>query len=349
MSDEIEIPDDLPRTVAEALERAARLFGDEEALVDGDVRLSWVELLAAVDEAARALVASGIEPGDRVAIWAPNMGEWAIAASAVHRAGAVLVPLNTRFKGPEAAYILNTSRARILFTVSDFLDTDYVALLGDVSAVPSVEEIVVLRGPTRPGTVSWADFLSRATSVPADAAAQRAAAIGPEDLSDILFTSGIPEARASGAPVRVEAMGELWRVHYNGFRRSEGRHIWVTANFLWARGGLCPRPLGAWSRGHQMVLLLERRAGAQPLGQWPDPDRALAAAPRPSGPDPRDGRDPRAAAPGGLLIEEVEGSPPRASLAVPHGVHVTGTTPGDRRERSSELIRSLQAKRCVCN
>jgi acyl-CoA synthetase (AMP-forming)/AMP-acid ligase II len=204
VSDEIEIPDDLPRTVAEALERAARLFGDEEALVDGDVRLSWVELLAAVDEAARALIATGIEPGDRVAIWAPNMGEWAIAASAIHRAGAVLVPLNTRFKGPEAAYILNTSRARLLFTVSDFLDTDYVALLGDVSAVPSVEEIVVLRGPTRPGTVAWADFLSRATSVPADAAAQRAAAIDPEDLSDILFTSGTTGA-PKGAMLRHEA------------------------------------------------------------------------------------------------------------------------------------------------
>ena len=57
------------------------------------------------------------------------MAEWAIAASAVHRAGAVLVPLNTRLKGPEAAYILNTARARLLFTVSDFLDTDYVTLL----------------------------------------------------------------------------------------------------------------------------------------------------------------------------------------------------------------------------
>jgi acyl-CoA synthetase (AMP-forming)/AMP-acid ligase II len=195
VTDEIEIPDDLPTTVAGALERAARTFGAEEALVEGDVRLSWTELLAAVDEAARALVASGIEPGDRVAVWGPNMAEWAIAASAVHRVGAVLVPLNTRFKGPEAAYILNTARARMLFTVSDFLDTDYVALLGERDAVPSVEEVVVLRGPERPDTVGWTSFLARAGDVAEDAAAARAAAIDPEDLSDILFTSG-----TTGAP-----------------------------------------------------------------------------------------------------------------------------------------------------
>ncbi len=204
VTDELDVPDDLPRTVAGALERAARLFGSEEALVEGDLRLSWTDLLAAVDEAARALIASGIEPGDRVAIWAPNMAEWAIAASAIHRSGAVLVPLNTRFKGPEAAYILNTARARLLFTVSDFLDTDYVAMLGDRGEVPSIEEVIVLRGPTPPDTVSWSDFLGRAAPVPPDAAAQRATAIDPEDLSDILFTSGTTGA-PKGAMLRHEA------------------------------------------------------------------------------------------------------------------------------------------------
>ena len=148
-----------PRPSPEALERAARLFPDIEALVEGDLRLSFPELLDAVDEAARALIAAGIEPGDRVAIWAPNCAEWVIACSGVHRVGAVLVPLNTRFKGSEAAYVLNSSRARLLFTVTDFLDTDYVELLGDRAEVPDLEEIVVLRGDAerRPprGPTSW--------------------------------------------------------------------------------------------------------------------------------------------------------------------------------------------------
>lgn len=180
----------LPPTVAAALEVAAERFGAREALVDGDLRLSYVELLERVDEAARALIALDIAPGDRVAIWAQNIAEWVIAACAIHRSGAVLVPLNTRFKRPEATYILNNSGARLLFTVSEFLGTDYVELLGDRSELPSLEHVVLLQGPARPNTISWTEFLAKANEVPADAAALRASAITPDDLSDILFTSG---------------------------------------------------------------------------------------------------------------------------------------------------------------
>src|SRR3954453_12813691 len=114
------------RTVPGVLERAAARFGDREAFVDGDLRLSFTELAARVDEVARALVATGVAPGDRVSVWAPNGAPWALAALGVHRAGSVLVPLNTLFKGAEAADILGRSGARLLFTVTDFLGTDYV-------------------------------------------------------------------------------------------------------------------------------------------------------------------------------------------------------------------------------
>ena len=67
-----------------------------------------------VDDAARALLASGIERGDRVAVWAPNSLEWIVAALGVTTAGGVLVPVNTRFKGAEAAYVLARSGARVL-------------------------------------------------------------------------------------------------------------------------------------------------------------------------------------------------------------------------------------------
>jgi acyl-CoA synthetase (AMP-forming)/AMP-acid ligase II len=181
--------DALPATIPGVLDRAATRFARREALVDGDLRLTFAGLWESVDEAARALIGSGVQAGDRVAIWAPNMAEWAIGALAAHRAGAVLVTLNTRFKGNEAAYVLQRSGARLLFTVTDFLETDYVAML-DRAQVPGVEEIVVLRGPERPDTTSWKDFLQRAADVSPEQSAKRAASIRGDDTSDILFTSG---------------------------------------------------------------------------------------------------------------------------------------------------------------
>ena len=133
-------------TICELVDDAARRFPDMEALVDGDVRWTFPELRDRVRASARALMASGIEPGDRVAVWAPNIGEWVVAGLGVHLAGGVLVPVNTRFKGREADFILQKSGARILFTVTDFLDTDYVALLRAADGGQGLDEIVGAAG-----------------------------------------------------------------------------------------------------------------------------------------------------------------------------------------------------------
>src|SRR2546429_150392 len=105
----------------------AQRFGDDEAVVDGDRRVTLAELSDLVSGAARALVASGIEPGDHVAVWAPNSLDWIVAALAVTTSGGVLVPVNTRFRGGEAAYVLGRRPAPALFTVRGFLGTDYPA------------------------------------------------------------------------------------------------------------------------------------------------------------------------------------------------------------------------------
>jgi len=179
-----------PRTIPEAVVRAADLFGDDEALVDGTMRLSFRDLAARVDGAARALVASGIERGDRVALWAPNSADWAIISFAVYAAGAVLVPLNTRYRGEEAGHVLRTSRARLLFGTTDLLGSDLVALLDGVPGLEALEETVVLEGPTRPGCTSLSGFLDRGSETQGPEVDRRRADLDEDDASDIVFTSG---------------------------------------------------------------------------------------------------------------------------------------------------------------
>ena len=112
------------------------------------------------------------------------------AALGVYSAGGVIVPLNTRFKGAEAAYILDRARAKLLFTVTDFLDTDYVDLLRAADPVKSLEQIVVLRGSAGADALDWDGFLALADRTPASEVAARSAALTGDSLSDILFTSG---------------------------------------------------------------------------------------------------------------------------------------------------------------
>jgi acyl-CoA synthetase (AMP-forming)/AMP-acid ligase II len=197
----------IPLLVADA---AAR-FGDAEAVVDGTVRLSFAQLEADARQVAAAAMAAGIHRGDRVAMWAPNMAEWVVAALGLVGAGAALVPLNTRFKGPEAAYVINKSRARALFTVRGFLDIDYPAMLDD-EELPDLERIVLLRddhGPTSEITrteeipvFGWHEFLAGArgvvecdegvvgTAVDERDVQSRWESVTGDDLSDVIFTSG---------------------------------------------------------------------------------------------------------------------------------------------------------------
>jgi acyl-CoA synthetase (AMP-forming)/AMP-acid ligase II len=197
----------IPGLVADAATR----FADAEAVADGDVRLSFAQLERDALRVTGAAMAAGIHPGDRVAMWAPNMAEWIVAALGLVGAGAALVPLNTRFKGPEAAYVLTRSRARALFTVRGFLGIDYPAMLEEED-VPHLERIVLLRddeGTTSEVTTTdevpifgWHEFLAGAEGVvecdegvvgsPVDVRAERGRwhSVTGDDLSDVIFTSG---------------------------------------------------------------------------------------------------------------------------------------------------------------
>ena len=176
------------RTIPRLAQAAAARHGDRIALEDGEVSYSFVELAAAALRAARAFMAAGIEAGDRVGVWAPNRHEWVVAALGLQSAGAVLVPLNTRMKGGEAAYVLRKSGARILCTVGDFLGTDHVAALAGQD-LPELEGIVDFCDRSA-AAMPWTEFLAGAERVGEADARRRLEDVSPDDLSDLLFTSG---------------------------------------------------------------------------------------------------------------------------------------------------------------
>jgi acyl-CoA synthetase (AMP-forming)/AMP-acid ligase II len=111
-------------TISAAVVRAAERFGDREAVSDGRVRLSWAQLHERVRRCAGLLLAQGIRPGDRVAVCSPNTHHWVVAALGALHIGAVLVPINTRFTGPEMRDILDRTEARALFVAVSFLGVD---------------------------------------------------------------------------------------------------------------------------------------------------------------------------------------------------------------------------------
>ncbi|MFF8913588.1 FadD3 family acyl-CoA ligase [Streptomyces sp. NPDC015032] len=188
-------------SIPELIRAAARRYGDREAVVEGRTRISYTELGDRVERAAAACLASGVEPGDRVAVWAPNTLDWIVSALGAVTAGAVLVPLNTRFKGTEAAYVLQRSRAKLLFITGTFLGTSYVASLrrADVR-LPHLERVVVLADSAPDDYVTWKDFLAAGEGVSGAAVRSRADAIAPTDPSDIIYTSGTT-GRPKGAVI----------------------------------------------------------------------------------------------------------------------------------------------------
>lgn len=197
------------RSIPRAVLATAATQPDAEAIVDGRARVSYRELRDRAIAVVRAVLAAGIRPGDRVALWAPNGAPWIEAALGVLGARAVLVPVSTRFTGPEVAHVLAASGARMLLAASDSGGQDLLARLGPEDVPASVEQVVVLQGPPRPGALRWDEFVATGASIEQSAAIAAIEAIAPEDTGDLLFTSG-----TTGVPKAVPAThGQSLRAH----------------------------------------------------------------------------------------------------------------------------------------
>jgi acyl-CoA synthetase (AMP-forming)/AMP-acid ligase II len=178
----------MAETIPAALGEAADRFGEHPAYIqDGEV-VSYLELLRRVRRAARGYVALGLQPGDRVCVWAPNSIGWVVAALATSYVGGVLVPLNSRYTGHEVAEVVDRTGARLVVLDDGFLGRTQLADLRAASDLASVLAVVDLKD--LPGL-----DMGAVTTAEVDAMAE---SVSPDDVADILFTSGTT-GRSKGA------------------------------------------------------------------------------------------------------------------------------------------------------
>ena len=175
------------QTIGDNLAATAARFPDREALVVPfqDVRLTYEQLDAAVDNLARALMAAGIEPGDRVGIWSPNNAEWVMVQYATARMGAILVNLNPAYRTHEVAYALRQSGCRLLIAATEFKTSDYRAMVAEVRPdLPALQRVVFLATP------DWDELLAAAATVSEAELRDRSAGLQFDDPINIQYTSG---------------------------------------------------------------------------------------------------------------------------------------------------------------
>jgi acyl-CoA synthetase (AMP-forming)/AMP-acid ligase II len=210
-------------TIPAVLRAAAAATPDREALVTREARLTFAELLEQVRTFSRAALASGVRPGDRVGLWAPNTVEWVVAALGLTGLGAVLVPVNTRFKGEEARYVLDRTGVTALLVDDRFL----TELLG-------ADPLVALGNPEIPlvlRTSALAAFLARAEECSFADAEKAAEAVRPADPSDIIFTSGTT-GRPKGAVASHEQSTRLFQTWADTVGLRDGERMLVVAPFF---------------------------------------------------------------------------------------------------------------------
>ena len=192
--------------VGELLSLLARDWPQNEALVypDRELRYDFAELNWLARQVAKGLLSLGIERGDRVALWAPNIPEWVVLQFALAKIGAILVTVNTNLRAGEIEYLLKQSEASTLVTVRGFRDVDYVETLYDIvpelrvseegslesDRLPHLRNVVYIGDEHPGGMIRYDSLLARCQEVGDHRLDGLEAAQDLDDVINMQYTSG---------------------------------------------------------------------------------------------------------------------------------------------------------------
>jgi fatty-acyl-CoA synthase len=183
-------------TIGNNLDRVAAQHPDVPCLLSRHqgLRYTYTQFTAAVDDCARAFLALGVEPHQRVGIWSPNRAEWAIVQYATAKIGAILVNINPAYRSHEVEYALQQSGTSVLVSATSFKTSDYAGMIRDCrTRLPGLRAVIWLDGGAKPGLgqeMTWDAFLAGASSASAESLHQRQASLQFDDPINIQYTSG---------------------------------------------------------------------------------------------------------------------------------------------------------------
>jgi fatty-acyl-CoA synthase len=181
------------KTIGRMLNETAERYPNQEALIHTDVavRYNYSLLLWEVDRTAKGLMKAGIEKGDRVALWAPNIPEWIVAMLALSKIGALFVPLDPGAGQEDLRYVLDQSEARAIILARGLEDEEYVDIFFSIrDKVPSLEHAFVIATQSYPETVPWTELTASGEDVDPEILRKREKEIRPIDPVAIMYTSG---------------------------------------------------------------------------------------------------------------------------------------------------------------
>ncbi len=254
-------------TLPQMLDGVAARFGDREAVVLRERRLTYAALHREVERLARGLLALGVAPGDTVALWLTNRPEWLVVQHACARIGAVVVALNTRYRAHELNYILRQSDATTLVCLDHALHVDFLEILDQVlpglhaaepddlrsERFPELRRVICLSEDVYGGTLRYRDVLEAGDDpAPGTLLRERERAVGPDDVFTLLYTSGTTSFPKGAMISHRNALPHGWASGERLGLTAEDR-VLHTLPFSGTWGGLVV-PLMTFTRGASLVL-----------------------------------------------------------------------------------------------